>query len=619
MCGLTFLFAPELSKQLMLEKNQRALAKLAHRGPDEDGLINGDGWVMGHRRLSIIDIDSSHQPMVSPEGRFHLTYNGEVYNHAELRRQLGGQWEFRTSGDTEVILAGLTIYGPHFFEKMEGMWALALWDSHAHRLLLSRDRMGKKPLYYRADGSYFACASELPTLSILDISSWDEDLDSTADYLRYGYYLPGTTAYTNVKEVLPGHWLEWSPSEELHTEHYWSLPVGGFLGNKKHAHDEFRECLERAVERRLVSDVEVGAFLSGGIDSSLIVALQSHRNGVPPKTFTIGFDESSYDERYYARLVANRYGTDHHEEVLDSWDANQLQRLILEHIGQPFADPSVLPTAKVSALAARYVKVALSGDGADELFGGYQRYQARSILRWYTRLPVALRQPAERMLLQLPEPFVHHSHSILKKMHLFLDIVKRLDAETPYVAPTMYSASHMASIAPDLINKGHTPPGVPTVCESDDILRMMVSDALVYLPQDILIKVDRASMSRSLEVRAPFLDRGVVELAFGFPRSWHRRGFSGKRMLKEVFCGLLPTPIWNRRKQGFGVPVGQWFKSSLSDELEVLLEETRSLLVPSEVVHIIRKHKTGSHDYGLHLWQIYVYLMWLNNRPFGRR
>jgi asparagine synthase (glutamine-hydrolysing) len=618
-CGLTFLYAPELPSPLILKQTQQALGRMVYRGPDEDGEIVGDGWAIGHRRLSIIDLQSSRQPMVCPEQRFYLAYNGEVYNYAELRAQLSTNWVFRTAGDTEVVLAGLVLHGPSFLEKMEGMWALALWDSHSQRLLLSRDRMGKKPLYYRIAGSRLACASELPALAVLDGCSWEEDLDSTADYLRYGYYLPGTTAYSGVREVLPGHWLQWSPGRELRTERYWSLSVGGFAGSRVDAQRELRECLECAIDRRLVADVEVGAFLSGGVDSSLMVALQTRRKGGPPKTFTIGFQEGSYDERQHARLIAARYETDHHEEVLGDWDPEQLRRLILEHVGQPFADPSILPTALVSRLAARHVKVALSGDGGDELFSGYQRYQAHSILRWYMRLPGSVRQPTERLLRHLPEPDSHHSRSLLKKMHLFLDTVKRVDAETPYIAPVMYSRDHMHVLAPETAGRGHPAPGLPPVCELDDIHRMMAADALVYLPQDILLKVDRASMAHSLEARAPFLDRNVVELAFRLPRKWHRHGFSGKRMLHASLSDLLPPSIWKRRKQGFGVPVGRWLKGELSTELLRLADATQTVLNSTEIERMIKAHRQGRRDYGLRLWQLYAYLLWREQFSSGSR
>ena len=290
-----------------------------------------------------------------------------------------------------------------------------------------------------------------------------------------------------------------------------------------------------------------------------------------PKTFTIGFSEKSFDERGVARQVASQYKTQHYERCLETWDRDRLESMILSHIGQPFYDASLLPTDMVSQLASQHVKVALSGDGGDELFSGYQRYQARMILRWYARLPSFFRSQMEQAIRLLPEPMQHHSRSILKKAHLFLDILERKSSETPYVAPVLYSDNVFADLAGDIARSGHPPPVLPTVDPADDILEMMRADAAVYLPQDILVKVDRASMAHSLEVRAPFLDSRVVQLAFSLPVSWHRGAMSGKQMLRNTFRQLLPDNIWGRRKQGFGVPIHQWFRSDLGNELEELL------------------------------------------------
>jgi asparagine synthase (glutamine-hydrolysing) len=267
----------------------------------------------------------------------------------------------------------------------------------------------------------------------------------------------------------------------------------------------------------------------------------------------------------------------------------------------------------VSAIAASRVKVALSGDGGDELFSGYQRYQARAILRWYTRLPESLRTGIAKVVRLLPEPMAHHSSSILKKAHLFQDIVDRLESETPYVAPVLYSSKNFNSLFPDLNGRGHQPPNLPDECNIDDIQRMMTADALVYLPQDILLKVDRASMAFSLETRAPFLDRKVVELAFSLPRSWHRFGVKGKRMLHDSFQDLLPDNVWKRRKQGFGVPIHKWFRQGLDDELKALLVAVDSPVNVKIVDGFIEQHRNKQRDHGYRLWSIYIYLLWKKN------
>lgn len=610
MCGLTFLFSAAEPAEALRQRSTEALRRIAHRGPDDEGLLSVGAAAIGHRRLSIIDLQGSRQPMADASGRFILAYNGEVYNYRALRQRLTGRWRFRTQGDTEVVLAGLVSEGPRFLEEMEGMWALALWDTQTETLLLARDRMGKKPLYYQPLVGGLASASELSALAALVAAPWSEDDDSTADYLRYGYYLPGTTAYRGVREILPGHWASWRPGQAVAEHAYWSLPTGGYAGTEASAAAAMREALIEAVRKRLEADVEVGAFLSGGVDSSLVVGILTRHCGVTPKTFSIGFEDPAYDERHYARLAAQTFATDHYEETLTGWDRQALETLVLKHVGQPFADSSLLPTALVSELAARKVKVSLSGDGGDELFAGYQRYQARLLLRWYTRLPPALRTGLERLIGHVPEPMAHHSRSLLKKAHLFLDVVRRQESERPYVAPVMYSREVLARLAPDLAGHGHPAPALPAESQPGDLEAMMAGDALVYLPQDILVKVDRASMAHALEARAPFLDRRVVELAFALPGRWHRRMLSGKRVLRAAFGALLPASIWNRRKQGFAVPVHRWLRVEMGNELERLLATVDAPLTHGPVREMLAEHRAMRRDHGYRLWALYVYLLW---------
>lgn len=610
MCGLTFLWDTTADPASLAQAARRALGAMAHRGPDEEGISEIPGVVCGHRRLSIIDLTGSRQPMQDAAGRFTLVYNGEIYNYQEQRDRLSTQWGFRTHGDSEVLLAGLVLEGTSFLRRLNGMWAFALWDQHENILLLGRDRMGKKPLYYRQTSSRFSAASEIPALKQLDRVPLCEDEDSTADYFRYGYYLPGTTAYKGVFEVPPGCVASWRPGRTPEAFPYWRLSLGGYSGSRQQATEQLTSVLTSAVERRLVADVEVGAFLSGGIDSSLVVAILSGHLARRPRTFTIGFREASYDERDYARAVAVRYDTRHVEEVLEDWDERALESLLVNHVGQPFADASLLPTALVSSVAARHVKVALSGDGGDELFSGYQRYQARSILMWYTRLPKAIRTNIERLIRRFPEPMTHHSRSIFKKAHLFADIAQRIEGETPYIAPLYYSPQNLRRLIPQLSQYGHRPPTLPEETAPDDLHQMMAADALVYLPQDIMTKVDRASMAHSLETRSPFLDVDVVTLAFSFPRRWHRHRFSGKRMLKPAFSGLLPEQIWRRRKQGFGVPIHEWFREDLGSRLEGLLRDVDSPLSRNFVLDLLREHRRRSRDHGYRLWQIFTYLLW---------
>lgn len=605
MCGLIFLYADRIDNPDA--RIAKSLRHLRHRGPDAQRQ-----WCVGrahlaHARLSIVDLEHSQQPMLSPDGRYALVYNGEIYNYRALRSALAARWTFQTTGDTEVLLAGLIQEGESFLNRLEGMWAFALWDTQAKTLLLSRDRLGKKPLYYFLAREGFACASELPALRYLAASSWAQDPDSIADYFRYGYCLPGYTAWQGVLEVLPGHWLKWRPGMQLVQKAYWQLPLPN-EDSTFGSDEELEQLLVDAVGKRLVADVEVGGFLSGGIDSSLVCALAQRQMDRKLKTFTIGFREAAYDESAYAEKVAAFLGTDHRCEVFSGWDESDLEILLRDHVGQPFADSSLLPTAMVSRVASNAVKVVLTGDGADELFGGYQRYQARLLLRWYSRIPMGMRKVAEKAIRRLPEPTVHHSRSLLKKANLFLDIERRGQAETPYVAPLNFHPREFSLLFPELTGHGHKPPGLPEQTEMEDLQRMLISDALIYLPQDILAKLDRASMSVGLEARAPFLDHKVVETAFYRPAKSHLKLGSGKQSLRRVFATMLPKEVWRRRKQGFGVPIHAWFRGHLGDRFQERLGKDQGAVNELRARALLEQHQSGKRDNGQRLWLLYAYL-----------
>ncbi|MBL4623534.1 MAG: asparagine synthase (glutamine-hydrolyzing), partial [Flavobacteriales bacterium] len=483
-------------------------------------------------------------------------------------------------------------------------------------LLLCRDRIGKKPLFYKTSNNSFSCCSELPGLSVLLEGKWTEDLHSTADYFRYGFYLPGYTAYEQVYEIKPGHYLCWRPGSEPVQQPYWSLKVQQYQNTQSNAIDDLRSALNESVTRRLVSDVEVGCFLSGGVDSSIMAALSSEHHSGTLKTFTVGFDEKSYDERKYARQVSEHLHADHHEYVLKHWSREEIETLLSEHIGQPFNDSSILPTSKVSELASTHVKVALSGDGGDELFCGYQRYKARAIINYYMRLPRLVREQVARVIRRMPEPTSHHSSSLLKKAHLFVDVVDRQASETPYVSARSFSDVQFNDWFPNLAGYGYRDNRLIEDAIPNDVVAMMFNDTHVYLPQDIHTKVDRASMRHSLETRAPFMDRKVVELAFSFPLEWQLSRKINKPMLHQAFAELLPENIWKRRKQGFAVPISDWFRGEMGEELLRLLNTTKSTVFNKNVVeNLYAVHLSGKKDNGHRLWLFYVYLLWRNTSP----
>lgn len=607
MCGFVFQYDSVTSTDYALNRIKSALNEISHRGPDDLRAINVGAAYFAHARLSIIDVAASKQPMQSADSRYTLVFNGEIYNFQELRQRLEDHWRFQTSGDTEVLLAGLVLEGEGFIKHLEGMWAFAFWDSQDRQLLLSRDRMGKKPLYYRDDNGAFSCASELAALKTVTENDWCEDLDSAADYFRYGFCLPGFTMYERVFEVKPAHYLIWKEGGSITERPYWSLNSLLSRGTR-FTDDDLRDALHHAVKKRLVADVEVGAFLSGGIDSSLVCSIAQKDLGHRLKTYTVGFSESSFDESNYAARMSEALGSEHYCEVLDSWDSERLEALLRNNVGQPYADASLLPTSMVCDRAARDVKVVLSGDGADELFGGYQRYQAHILFRWYSRLPKQMRSMASKALESLPSPMVHHSRSLLKKAQMFVESAERQSADPRYIAPSLFSAASLSMMSPVLSGRGHTVAGLEDESTLEGLQRMLFADCLVYLPQDILPKVDRASMAASLEVRSPFLDSKVIEIALSRPARQHLRVGSGKKWLRQAFADQLPEWVWERRKQGFGVPLNKWFCGDLGRRLESYLTNASIPLDVDLIKAMLAKHRTGQGDYGMALWAIYVYL-----------
>lgn len=607
MCGFVFQYDAGTSHEYVLNRMKSALDAISHRGPDDLQASHSEPAYFAHARLSILDLSASKQPMQSPDGRYTLLFNGEIYNFRELKSRLSERWQFRTSGDTETLLAGLVLEGTDFLSNLEGMWALALWDCVDKVLVLSRDRMGKKPLYFTEGFGTFSCASELSALKIVAEQEWSEDLDSAADYFRYGFCLPGFTMFNGVYEVKPAHYLIWKAGKPVTEKPYWSLS-DLVHQNKTYTDDDLRNALNDATRKRLVADVEVGGFLSGGIDSSLVCATAQSLMSTRLKTYTIGFSEASFDESPHAAAMARAIGSDHHCETFHSWDEAHLESLLCQHVGQPYADASLLPTAMVCERAARDVKVVLSGDGADELFGGYQRYQAQIILRWYARLPKGLRACAEEAIKRLPTPMVHHSRSLLKKARLFVDAAERQRTEPKYTGPKLFSSQQYQSLVPGLIDRGHRICGLEGETTLGDLQRMLFSDCLLYLPQDILTKVDRASMAHSLEVRSPFLDTKVIEIAFSREAAGHLGLGKGKKWLRNAFADQLPGWVWKRRKQGFGIPLNKWFCGELGDRMLSLLDVQNAPLEKQNVRAMLRNHRSGQSDYSMGLWAIYVYL-----------
>ncbi len=608
MCGIAILIDPDLDLRRGKMLCQAAIQSLNHRGPDDNGLCCVPPAFLGHCRLGVIDPASSRQPMTDPSGRYVLVYNGTTYNFKKLRSALSRRWSFVTQGDTEVVLAGLVLEGPDFLQKMTGMWAGALWDGKLKRLLLFRDRLGQKPLYYAEFGRLLAVASEIGALHQLVPLDTEHDQDSTADFFRYGFCMPGRTFYRGTREVLPGHFAWWQNCAPLVQRAYWTLPL---RGSDKRADETLEERFEQAVLARLVSDVPVGLFLSGGVDSSLIASICA-RNKRRLQGFTLGFGSGDFDERPFAGKVARLYCSRYRQVVFPEQLSRQDMQAAMGNLGQPFGDPSLLALKHLAKVASAQVKVALAGDGGDELFGGYQRYRARVLMRWYTRLPRRLQHAGQKLVRFLPEPMAHHSRSILKKAHLFLNMLDGL-GHAPYVAPRIFSDSQLERLLPDLHHRGHEPPLLRKEYSSpEDLERMLAADMLVYLPQDICCKSDRGAMAHGLELRAPFLDHRLVEFSFSVAAESHVGLCGGKRQLKSVFKDYLPTFVWRRRKQGFCIPVHKWFSGGqLEQALRMMSPADYGPLNRGFVLKLLAEHARGLRDRSLQLWAVWSYLTWL--------
>jgi asparagine synthase (glutamine-hydrolysing) len=610
MCGLAFLLAPDLSPAVRKDRVGEAVRRLDHRGPDGSGLMHGDDYAVGHVRLAIVDLAGGQQPTRDPSGRWTLVFNGEIYNFRALRQALSGRWDFRDSSDTEVLLAGLILEGHHFVSRLDGMWAFVLHDAATGQTLLSRDRFGKKPLYYRNCGKSFACASELPALkALLPEAIWAEDAAGISDYFRYGYTMPGATCLAGVSEVLPAHCLIRTAAGQLIQERYWLPSTEPWRGSFEQAANEVRERLAAAVaSRQLAADVEVGAFLSGGVDSTVVCALAQEAGFGRLRTFTAGFAEPTYDERSHAARAAAELGTMHTSEELSPILAARYAAEMPARMGQPFGDASLIPSAMVAEVAARQVKVVLTGDGGDEVFGGYARYAGRLLRQRYNRLPKVLRAGLERTILAFPEPIAHHSGSLLKRAHLFVALAReRADS---YVAPPAIRAEVLSQMVPGL-PAGHPSPEFPWPADPDELRHMMLMDWLVWLPQDILAKVDRATMAFSLEARSPFLDRELIEFVVRLPWRWHFEGYRGKRLLQAAMKGRAPDFVWSRRKQGFASPVAHWMRNGLGSELLALSHGADTgVLDPVALRGLLSAHRAGLSDHSQPLWLAYTYLRW---------
>lgn len=628
MCGITGFW--DLSGQLSDEKMQLVVKqmsdRLLHRGPDDGG-----GWVdvrariaLGHRRLSILDLSAQgHQPMHSKSDRYTIVFNGEIYNFLELRQNLASLGhKFRGNSDTEVMLASFSQWGVvSAVDRLTGMFAFGLWDKQEQVLYLGRDRLGEKPLYYGWVGDTFLFGSELKALKAYPEWHGEIDRKAIALLMRHSYIPEPYSIYQNIYKLPPGTLLTVDGgNKSLIPVPYWSVKsvvkagtARPFSGSETEAINQLDSLLHDVVGDQMVADVPLGAFLSGGIDSSCIVALMQVQSNRQVKTFSIGFNEDAYNEAQYAKAVAQHLGTEHTELYVTAKEAINVIPKLPTLYDEPFADPSQIPTFLVAQLARQQVTVSLSGDGADELFGGYDRYfRGRSIWQKIGWMPQSWRKAISQCLNILSPQTLYQSSNKLQKL------AQALAAEHPE-AIYRELVSHWKQ--PELLVIGASEPITALnnpqlwVDLPDFTSRMMYLDSVTYLPSDILTKVDRATMGMSLEVRVPFLDRRVVEFAWQIPPSMKIRNNQGKWLLHQVLYKYVPPSLVERPKMGFGVPIEDWLRGSLRDWAESLLNESRlqqeGFFQPQPIRQKWLEHLSGKQNWQYYLWDVLMFQSWL--------
>jgi asparagine synthase (glutamine-hydrolysing) len=618
MCGISGILEFEQAQTVSREVVGRMNDSLRHRGPDDAGIFVDRGIGLGHRRLSIIDVARGHQPISNEDGTVWVLLNGEIYNYQDLYQELISRGHsFKTRSDTEAIVHLYEEYGDACFSRLRGMFAIAIWDSRQRRLLLARDRVGKKPLYYFSDRKKLVFASELKAILAAGIAPRYMDPAAVCDYFSLGYVPAPRTIYKGIRKLLPAHYLVVTEAG-LKETCYWRLSFANVEDRTEQEWSELiRAQLNEATRIRLMSDVPLGAFLSGGVDSSSVVAMMSGAMGRPVTTCSIGFNEKKYDEAAFARQVANQFRTDHHEDIVEPNALEVLDKLVW-HYDEPFADSSAIPTYYVSKAARKHVTVALGGDGGDENFAGYRRYlfdyrenrlrncvpaPVRSNVfgplgRWYPGLAWAPR------VFRAKATFQSLSRSPLEGYFNSMSIF-RPDEKSELFTPAFWD--HLADYNSINVFRKYYDEADGT----DPLSRIQYVDIKTYLPDDILTKVDRASMAVSLELRAPILDHKFMEMIARIPPHMKLRGATGKYIFKKALEPILPRDILYRPKQGFAVPLDEWFRRDLKDvAYEAITGPQDGILQPEYLLRIWKQHQSGRFDRSAYLWSVLMFKKW---------
>jgi asparagine synthase (glutamine-hydrolysing) len=620
MCGIAGIKYFAAGKQVAPASLEAMNAQMVHRGPDDSGYRIFDSFGMAMRRLSIIDLAGGHQPIANEDQTVWVVLNGEIYNFPEVRAALLSKGHrFSTHSDTEVLVHAYEEYGEDFVRLLNGMFGFALWDDIRKKLILGRDRLGVKPLYYYMDDRTLAFASEIKALTACEEVPRAVDLEALDEFLTFEYILAPRTMLQGVKKLLPGHLLI---LEGRHVQDvcYWTPSLQTQPWTEEQACHAVRSELNEAVKRRMISDVPLGAFLSGGIDSSIVVGLMSQLEARPVKTFSIGFDDASYNELDYARLVARHFGTDHTEEVLRPDPVSFLDNFT-QYLDEPIGDVSIFPMFLVSSLARQKVTVALSGDGGDELFGGYDSYIANGFGRMYGHyVPKSVQKILATAANQLPP--TQEKKGLINKIKRFLEGTQLpADLEQYRWMTFLHETDRRELYAREFLNALPQENAYTRLRQilheaqcQDALNRQMYTDIKIYLPEDILVKVDQSSMARSLEARGPFLDYRVVELALSIPGHMKIRGSERKYILKKAFKDLLPEVVLKRKKEGFSIPMKNWLKRELQSPLQELLNKKTLTQLGffnwRAVDRMVQEHLSGKQNHAHRLWSLMVFVLW---------
>ena len=606
MCGITGFVRNDgkLVDEALLARMNEAIR---HRGPDEDGFYVNGSVGMAMRRLAIIDLKGGQQPIHNRDRTAWIVFNGEIYNYLELREKLEKLGHtFYTHSDTEAIVHAYDQYGFDCPKHLRGMFAFAIWNERDQELFLARDRVGKKPLLYSLVNGQLIFASEFSALLLHPDVSRDIEPEALDYYLSFMCIPAPLTAYRAIRKLEPGHWLRWRKGE-IEVQRYWQPDFTKKLAiDEEEAGERTVDVLRDAVRVRLMSEVPLGAFLSGGIDSSAVVALMAQESSERVKTFSIGFDEQDFSELHHARRIAEHVGADHHEFIVRP-DAVEVLPMLVEHYGEPYADSSAVPTYYVAKETRKHVTVALNGDGGDESFAGYERYAAMELSEKYRRVPSFLRESVIKETVNLI-PTSPTKRSMARSVQRLLDGVSRprVDRYTHWVSvfndetkkplySNFFREQTLQADATGLLGTWFKRANGIGIVDA-----MLLTDQMTYLPNDLLVKVDIATMAVSLEARSPFLDHHVIEFAASLPQNLKLRRLTTKYLLKKVLRKLLPSENLNRRKMGFGVPIGHWFRGKMQPFLrEVILSDKalrRGLFQPETVRQLVELHTRGERD-----------------------